>query len=427
MHPSVLKQIVPSANNNVIVFKKKYDTMDIIELIKKSLPMARLQTVKLARKLRGATEEQTKRNIFKFLKTIRYEIDPEGTQVVPLPSKVLTDNKTDCKGLSILTHGLLFNNNIDHAIRFAKYKNSDQPNEYTHVYCIAPVKNGYITIDAVADSYNMEFPNMNPSPLDINFIMKPNSSINGKPSYIGFRVNNPFKFLAEQYNDSKLKDTLSDAQNSVKAKTDQFVGWVKEKSKDIENAASKALDLFKTAIGAPGRGAYLALLNLNFRGWASLWNYGRMTEEEQAAKGLSPVFAASIKGAYNAFSSKWVKLGGNRTELNNILRLGATRKPILGKNNAAIKGIGEVTLASILGIISVAAPVVAMVSGIIGDIVKDNKGKMPPELKDTDDGSDIDEKGNIKSDNTMVYVLGGGLALFGVAYYYNKTKKKNGK
>lgn len=408
------KNIVQGSPNRVIVHKRNYNTRDIIELIKKALPLSVEQTKDLAEKFRRPTLEQTTRAIFDFLKTIRYQVDPEGTQVVPLPSKILADNRTDCKGLSIITHGILSNLGIEHAIRFARYKDSYNPNEFSHVYTIVPKADGsYITIDAVADQYNYEFGNMSGSPLELNFKKQMYTKYHplNKVSGIGLRINNPFKWLEDQYNGSGLKKTLSSAQDSVKDKKDQFKNWIKEQAAAAQDTAKKLIQPLKTAAAAPMRAAYLTLLNLNLFGWASLFNYGRMSEDEQFDKKLDPLFALKSKAAYNAARDKWYEWGGDRTQFDNIVKLGATRKPKLDtRGNATISGIGApMTIGTA---IAIATPIILA----LGPLVQELKTilKRPPEIpkKDLEEGGD--GGGTLtptkEEDNTMLYV-GGAAAL----------------
>jgi len=411
------KNIVQGSPNKVIVYKKNYNTRDIIELIKKALPLSVEQTEALAVRFKRPTLEQTCKAIFDFLKTIRYKVDANGTQVVPLPSKILADNRTDCKGLSIITHGILSNLGIEHAIRFAKYTNSDTPNEYTHVYCVVPTGGtNYITIDAVADSYNSEFGNINGKPLDLIFKKQmrskyhPISKVSGIGfNFLGIKVNNPIDWVKEQYNDSNLKDKLS-----------QFQDYVKETASKLEDAAKRVIQPLKTAVGAPVRAAYLGLINLNFKGWASMFNYGRMTEEEQMLKGLSPAFAATAKANYNAVRNAWYDWGGNRTQFDNAVKVGATRRPKLDtRGNASISGIGEaVTVAAILG---TALPIIAALTPLVLAFKK--TPELPPDIPLDD--LKLDEDGNPiitePSDNTMLYV-GGAVVLGGLIYLMTKKK-----
>jgi hypothetical protein len=417
----------------VVAYKKSYNTRDIIELIKKALPLSVEQTKALAQRLNRGNKEATLKEVFRFLKTIRYEVDAPGTQIVPLPSKILTDNRTDCKGLSILTHGILSNLGIEHAIRFAKYRASETPNEFTHVYVIVPNGNDYITIDAVAQGYNQEFAGMNGQPLDLIF-KKEKMKVSkyhpvNKISGIGFTCGryepkalcDLRKSISDAYNRSALKETLSEAQNTVKAKTDQFRDWVKEKAVDAQDLAKKFIQPLKTAVGAPVRAAYLALINANLFGWASLFNYGRMTEDEQFAKGLNPVFAATAKGNYNAIRDKWYEWGGNRTQFDDMVKLGATRRPKLDtKGNSSISGIGEaVTFATV---VTTALPLITALSGLVLAFKK--TPALPPEIPRKDFIEDPDDPGGLKieeEDNTMLY---GGLAAAALAVVYFMTKKK---
>lgn len=402
MHPAIAKRLVPSSNNTVVDFKRNYNTKDIIEQIKLTLPLAVEQTKTLANSLRRSNKMDTLKAVFDFLKTIHYKVDPVGVQVVPAPSKVLTDNQTDCKGLSIMTHGILTNLGFEHSIKFAKYKNSDTPNEFTHVYCTVPInyKRGasYITIDAVADQFDYEFPQMNGS-LEIKTTMNP-INYNNRAQVSGLR---------EWYNNSNLKKKLSEVQNDVKAQLETAKDWIKDTGSAFQDSLKGVWQGVKTVAAAPSRAAYLSLLSMNFRGWATLFNYGRMSTEDLITQGKQPTFIARAQGGWNALNELWYKLGGNRTDLANVVGQGAGKKPLFG--SAKVSGVGEpVTLATVL---TSAAAIMAVVAPIIQAIRGDGKD-VPSEVPSGVTNTSLDPgAGSPSSNNTLMYLGLGALAIFG--------------
>lgn len=288
-HP--FKYITGAANQQNVLVKQNYNTADIMALILKALPISVSQTKALAERLRGATQDQTLRNVFKFLKTIKYQVDDSNYQFVPTPQRILTDNRTDCKGLSIITHGILTNLGIPHGIRFARYKNSGNPKEFTHVYVIVPTTDGnYITLDAVNNGYNQEYGNWSGTPTDYYF--NANGAAIGKVTIISKEKRQK---LADTFNDAvdsveakakQARDAAAkaakDAADSIKAKADQLGDWTREQ-----------LDSLKTVAIAPGRAVISLMVKSNIDGWAT----------KLAARPQSEVKAW------------WNNLGGNSTVL----------------------------------------------------------------------------------------------------------------
>jgi hypothetical protein len=288
-HP--YQRIIGEANNQNVLVKKNYNTADIMALILKALPVSVAQTKELAERLRGTTQDQTLRNVYRFLKSINYKIDDANYQFVPTPQRVLADNKTDCKGLSILTHGLLTNLGIPHAVRFARYTNSGNPKEYTHVYTIVPTTPGkYITIDAVNSGFNQEYGNWSGAPKDFYFDAN-GAAIGNIIDDIAAKKNQALNYLKEQAAKAEaaakaVRDAAAkaaqDAADSIKAKANQFGNWTKEQ-----------IDNLQTVSLAPARGLISVLVKSNIDGWAT-----RLAARPQA----------EVK-------AWWQNMGGNSTTL----------------------------------------------------------------------------------------------------------------
>ena len=121
--------------------------------IERILPkaVAQRETKELARKLKGANDYATSRNIFNWVLTnIRYKQDG-SSQVIKLPSALLIVKEGDCKSMALLTASLLINNGITPKFVYTSYKQNDPTP--SHIY--VETDSGII-IDPVWRRFNSE-------------------------------------------------------------------------------------------------------------------------------------------------------------------------------------------------------------------------------------------------------------------------------
>lgn len=126
------------------------DNKALRDAIFKATPKAIEQTKSIAPRFKGATDEDTCRNIWNFLKNeIRYVADGEH-QKVKLPSALLREKVGDCKSYSLFTASILTNLGIPWHYVLTSYNNDPTP---SHIYVVCD--NGVI-VDAVWTAFNQE-------------------------------------------------------------------------------------------------------------------------------------------------------------------------------------------------------------------------------------------------------------------------------
>lgn len=126
------------------------DNYQLRQVIFSATPKAIQQTKQIAFKFKGASEMQTCKNIFDFLKNqITYKADG-GHQKVKLPSAFLRERIGDCKSYSIFTYAILYNLGIGCKYVLTSYRDDPTP---THIY--VQTDSGII-IDAVWGVFNSE-------------------------------------------------------------------------------------------------------------------------------------------------------------------------------------------------------------------------------------------------------------------------------
>ena len=138
-----------------------------VEFCKKIVRKINSDTKRIAPLLKGATIEETCRNIFKFIYDhIQYEEDKPNVEQLRRPARAWADRKGDCDCMSIFASSILTNLNIPHSFRIVKMYGRSW---FQHIYVIVPregksnmaIRDNYIVIDPVLDKFNQEAPKIN--------------------------------------------------------------------------------------------------------------------------------------------------------------------------------------------------------------------------------------------------------------------------
>ena len=133
-----------------VVYKGKADNKDIRDLLEKLIPKASDQMREYAKKFKGASELETCKKIFNFLKNDITYLADGNEQVIKMPSALLKKKIGDCKSFSLFTASVLDNLKIPYIITYTSYNENPIP---AHVYIVT--KSGII-IDAVYGIFNQE-------------------------------------------------------------------------------------------------------------------------------------------------------------------------------------------------------------------------------------------------------------------------------
>ena len=248
----------------LVTIKKNANNLQLQNAIEDALPVAAKQpiAIALAKKLRGANDLETSRNIFDWVLTnIRYKKDGSN-QIVRLPSGIIRTREGDCKSMSLLVAALLVNNGIVPKFVYTSYKDSPQP---THVY--VETKSGII-LDVVWKKFNSEKPPKfkYKKIMDISYL----SGLDGSCAGLG-------------------------AAGRGKAKVRTFV----KKGKTAVKKGAAALKKGAKKVGlSAGRNLFLLLLKNNVDGLATKLNTGNREKQVNLWKkvgGDGKVFSEAIK------------------------------------------------------------------------------------------------------------------------------------
>ena len=273
--------IIPQPVGRYEVWNRNGTTRDIMAAVVRAdaEPETRTSTTALANKLCGNTLQATCHNIYKYLRTLTYKEDEPGMQIIPTLSQVIYNrHRVDCKGMALITGGILQNLGVNYFIRFARYAdptNGSTNTEVSHVYVVVPTAGGkYFTIDGTIPTFTEP-----PNALQV-YDYKGNTTkpigINGTPSIGKWK---PFK----------------DVQRAFK----EF------------DFAENATHFSAAAAQLPLREAFKTLVQYNYFGLASVMNYTKNHYPDQWKK----------------IRQQWFVIGGNPDSLNAFIDKGKTRAP----------------------------------------------------------------------------------------------------
>jgi uncharacterized membrane protein YgcG len=398
---------------------------DIINTIHKNLPIAIEQTKNIAQSFKKGTVEETGQTIWSWLKkNITYKRDDTDDQLIRMPNVFLTSGTGDCKSYSLFTASILHNLGIPYSIRYACYNYSRVP---SHVYVVAWNGSSPIVIDAANPVNEFGFEKTPISKIDYYYknIMQISSlsgwgnplrnkkrrfnqqrmvtssvtRLNGVDDDIyGHEIEGigrgKGKFKARVKNvGQKLTNVKNKVVNKVVPKgvkkfADKNLNKLNKGLKKVSlNNAKKGLNKLKNLAKkgglAPARTAFLALVRLNVRFFATKLDKFNARDS-------------------NKLKSFWEKLGGNYSKLMEAVNKGKQKKGLFGLDTVinGIHGIGEgvgeaATAATVATILTAAAPIIVLVVKMLKDKATSAKEKKELEADDklAEDSGGLDAPG----------------------------------
>lgn len=120
------------------------DTDTIVRVIRKAERHNQKDTAAIAHRLKGKTDRQTAKNVFRFVRqNVRYKADGWHQKIMS-PSVTLIRGKADCKSMTNLASSLLKNLRIGHKLRLAEYAGDG---DWKHIYLVADIDGQPFPID----------------------------------------------------------------------------------------------------------------------------------------------------------------------------------------------------------------------------------------------------------------------------------------
>jgi len=274
--------------------KANASNSELQNAIEAAIPQAVQQTKTIAPRYKGATEAESCKKIFDYLKNhVNYKADGANQQV-RLPSALMRTLQGDCKSYSVYTSAILTNLGIPHKLVYASYDPKDPTP--THIYVIT---NKGCIIDAVYGKFNAEKKASNKKYKNMNISYIAGM---GKKSRIG----------------SMGKYATGGACGIGGVDTGET--WAKKLGiwDNISNG-DKILFFKNLGLYAPGREIVKALLRKNAGGFA---NGLAAIYEIARANNATPEFAK-----YRALELLWLKKGGNPDDLRVAFQDGNSKTP----------------------------------------------------------------------------------------------------
>ena len=341
-----LKNVIPGGNKFQSHYKNG-NNADIIKTFFYRYDEAIEQGKKLATLFQKGSFAESCLRVWNFVKySIKYEVDPDGTQLIQLPSHLLNVSlKGDCKSKTLLSAAIISNFNFNGkrpviTIRFVNYENIPS---LTHVYLIARLGTQEFIIDTVYFAFDKEKTYFRAK----DYTMEINS-VSG-------------------FADATTED-ISGKKGKAKRKAKRETRKEKKANKRAAKGKGKGRGLFKgvkkVALAVP-RASFLSLVMINARGIAT--------------KLMSTPGKKTI--------AIWEALGGNPKKLMDAINKGAAKKPFLGSKISGVdglehlEGIGVVGAATVTTLLVSAAAVIAAFAPIL-KMVDKNKGTKDGESTD---------------------------------------------
>jgi hypothetical protein len=282
-----LIKVLGSPNNRTKFVKGWQNVNDIIEQILEQHNENLIEAIKIKKYFCSNTETETAKKIYVFLRNeIIYKIEPSDKQTTKSLKRFLQDGYGDCKHFSIFTNTILNVCGYSPKYRFTGYNGGG----LQHVYSVGQTG---VIIDGVLPYFDTEN----------NYTTKKDIKIN-KLNMALYKLSGVENNELNGLSFNKLKKGFKNVTSSVSNAAKKIVA-------EIPQAAKKVVQGTKTVTLAIPRTAFIGLILLNVRGWAT------------ALKKI-----LDRKGEFEAFKW-WFELGGNRTELKNAVNKGANRKAFL--------------------------------------------------------------------------------------------------
>jgi len=413
--------VIGRPNGRAQMVVKMHNTSDII----KQMQSAHYDNSEYARKIayqfKGATTKQTCKNIFNWIKqNINYKIEPATLQTTKTLQRLVADGYGDCKHYSGFFAAILTALGIKHNYRFASYNGNTTP---THVYVVAyDEQNRPIVCDAVLNTFNTEKPYRHK--IDKHMLVQL-SGVDGVGAIKKGALKQAVKKVVQA--PKKVVQNVA-AKQPIKTAVKATTAATKKAVTKVKAAAAKIPAGAKTIGIAPARAAFLALVELNVRGFATKLSKANQSELQK----------------------KWNNLGGNFTTLQKSIKDGSGKKALLAgfEDNQ----IGVVGVTSVAAGLATAAPIIIAVQQFLkenpqtlavvkkafekqtGQKVEETPfnsqpdiGVQPGEANNTGSGSDVEVVKQQPTDmatggNMTKYLLIGGVGLAAV-YLLTKGKK----
>lgn len=330
----------PNGTAKVVV--NMHNTQDIIKQMQAAHYDNSAYAKKIAYKFKGGTVKQTCKNIFNWLKNnIEYKIEPASMQTTKSLQRLVSDGYGDCKHYSGFFAAVLTSLGIKHHYRFASYSSSNTP---THVYVVAYDENNRpVYCDAVLDTFNTQ--KSYKSKID-KYMLAHLGSIDA----IGRKTKaQRVEKRAERKENRQavVKKVVAAPKKAIKA----VAKGTTVAAKKVAQAAAKVPAGAKKVSIAPARAAFLGLVLLNLRGYAT-----KLSKANQ-----------------NELKNKWNNLGGDFGKLQDAINKGKNKKALLSGIDTE-NNLGSVAAAGTA--VAAATPIIIALNNFLkesGEAI--NKGK----------------------------------------------------
>lgn len=381
MESAAVLSSLPGYKGNTQLIKRQQTVRHIIREILAAHKEFAPHYDHIAKQFDRATLKQTADAIFQFLKrNVKYDMEPEARQTIKSPAAILSHGHGDCKHYASFAGGVLdalnrAGKNINWKYRFASYSLFNAEPE--HVFVVINDRGKEIWIDPTpgADKATPVWKIDKKIKAGKTMALYKISGL-GEVSVNSLLVEdyfdsadyaaNPALFdaiaLLMQYGVITKRGEIKDkrlAELSVKLDAQTYAAILAARQLINSNSLGGLFDTIwrgvkKVTLALP-RGAYLSLVAINFRGWAT-----KLHRAVYNTDGSYTRYKDSIKKLWQD------RLGGDWTKLENTIRNAYRKKAILGAIGAAPAAAAPAWVVTAGAIIAAITPLLTAILKALG-------------------------------------------------------------
>jgi len=327
--------LFPPPGDTDTTIRKSADVEDTMKLIRKALPQTLWQTKKIAKVLKGRTQEETCSNIWHFVyQHIQYKRDEEGVEQVRSPRRAWSDRKTgvDCDCYTVFILSILQSLNIDCLARITKYpKRYPEVPRWQHVYPIVPKpghledyideRDYYIVIDCVKDRFDDEQPYLECKDYDMRLdYLDGFDGDDTQDENIEFSNydNVDLSDLASIYDDEEMGNIFKKIGKGIKK--------VAKKVGDKVGDGIRFLNRYVNPATILLRNGFLLAMKVNLMNVGGRLRYAYLTDAQAQAKGINLSELKKVRSVKDRAETVYWQAGGKKENLKKAILSGKGNK-----------------------------------------------------------------------------------------------------
>jgi len=189
--------LIPKPKYGDVIYKKKHNTNDIIDLIMYADSLLDNSMCRFANLF--TRDKNGLYDLWDFVhNSLYYQLDPADDERVKSPQRTWEDKIGNCKGYSLFIASVLKCLGIKYSYAFPTFYGSDKP---THVYIIAHLNNNDYVLDSTINEFNYA------ETYKKRILKKPMVSYLNAPDRLQIRTGKAARGINDAFNEGPKKKT----------------------------------------------------------------------------------------------------------------------------------------------------------------------------------------------------------------------------